>query len=403
MIKRLNTGSRLLLYIYFGLLIIYGVFSWQYAIFRQNSPVLLYMKFLLIPTGFLIVFVNSSFILNHFKTLGTIIILSIYFFMEFALKETSLYQNVCLVWCTSFIIGCLLSHFTLSKDKNISFWSLAFILFPVAVYYTLMHRGDFSYENMITTMEGDWIDNNVIMVNLSLLPFVLMRGKRFTSDIAIILVVTCAIISVKRTIIIATSLVLVVYIFYRMTQKNRKYIIFKLLLLICAIVGLFFLLKYIDARMNGGELFARLQGSSVKDDSSGRSGMYEQYFAAIKSFSPKEMLFGVSKMASGFTGNVHNDLMYVTFHYGFVGLLLFLTIMIQILITSIRIVRTGCLGQNMSMTCLIALITLVICGSFNCFITADGYTYLMLFFGHAVGKYQLVQNSMKLDTNNKLI
>jgi O-antigen ligase len=394
MIKRLNTGSRLLLYVYFGLLIIYGVFSWQYAIFRQNSPVLLYMKFLLIPTGFLIAFANGSFIVNHFKVVGSVVIISIYFFGVFVLKATSLYQNVCLVWCASFIIGFLLSYFTPFKDKSISFWSLAYILFPVAVYYTLVHRGDFSYDNMMTNSEGNWIDNNVIMVNLSLLPFVLMRGKRFVSNIAIILVVVCAIISVKRTILIATFLVLVVYFFYRMTQKNRKYIVFRLLLLIVAIIGMFFLLKYIDARMNGGELFERLQGSSMKDDSSGRSGMYEQYFAAIMSFSPKEMLFGINTMDSSFTGNVHNDLMYVVFHYGLVGLVLFLIIMIRIIATSFQIVRSNCLGQNISLSCLTALVILIVCGFFNCFITSDSYTYLMLFFGYAVGKYQFVQSNI---------
>jgi O-antigen ligase len=287
-----------------------------------------------------------------------------------------------------------LSYFTPFKDKSISFWSLAYILFPVAVYYTLVHRGDFSYDNMMTNSEGNWIDNNVIMVNLSLLPFVLMRGKRFVSNIAIILVVVCAIISVKRTILIATFLVLVVYFFYRMTQKNRKYIVFRLLLLIVAIIGMFFLLKYIDARMNGGELFERLQGSSMKDDSSGRSGMYEQYFAAIMSFSPKEMLFGINTMDSSFTGNVHNDLMYVVFHYGLVGLVLFLIIMIRIIATSFQIVRSNCLGQNISLSCLTALVILIVCGFFNCFITSDSYTYLMLFFGYAVGKYQFVQSNI---------
>lgn len=401
MIKRLNISSRLLLYVYFGLLIIYGVFSWEYAIFRQNNPILLYMKFLLIPTGFLIAFANGSFIVNHFKALGSIILISIYFFLVFVLKGTSLYQNVCLIWCTTFIIGYLLSHFSPLKNKSISFWSLAYILFPVAIYYTLLHRGDFSYENMMVTTEGYWIDNNVIMVNLSLLPFVLMRGKRFTSDIAIVLVIICAIISVKRTIIINTFLIVIVYFYYRMTQKNRKYIVFKLLLLVIAIVGMFFLLKYIDARMNGGELFERLQGSSIKDDSSGRSGMYEQYFVAIMSFSPKEMLFGINIMDSSFTGNVHNDLMYVVFHYGLVGLVLFLIIMIRIMVTSFRIVRSNCLGQNISLSCLTALVVLIVCGFFNCFITSDSYTYLMLFFGYAVGKYQFAQNHIKkLIVNN---
>lgn len=393
MIKRLNIGSRLLLYVYFSLLIIYGVFSWQYAIFRQNNPILLYMKFLLIPTGFLIAFANGSFIVNHFKALGGIVVISVYFFLVFVLKATSLYQNVCLVWCTSFIIGYLLSHFSPLKNKSISFWSLAYILFPVAVYYTLLHRGDFSYENMVVTTEGNWIDNNIIMVNLSLLPFVLMRGKRFTSNIAIILVVACAIISVKRTIIITTFLVLVVYFYYRMIQKNRKHIIFKLLLLVIAIVGMFFLLKYIDNRMNGGELFERLQLTSRENDTSGRSGMYETYFAAIMSFSPKEFLFGISTMDSDFTGNVHNDIMYVVFHFGLVGLLLFLIIMVRIIVVSFRIVKSNCLGQSMSLSCLTALIVMIVCGLFNCFITFDGYTYLMLFFGYAIGKYQFVKNN----------
>ena len=391
MIKRFNISSRLLLYVYFGLLIIYGVFSWEYAIFRQNNPILLYMKFLLIPTGFLIAFANGSFIVNHFKALGGIIVISIYFFLVFVLKGTSLYQNVCLVWCTTFIIGYLLAYFSPLKNKSVSFWSLAYILFPVAIYYTLLHRGDFSYENMMVTTEGYWIDNNVIMVNLSLLPFVLMRGKRFTSDIAIVLVIICAIISVKRTIIINTFLIVIVYFYYRMTQKNRKYIVFKLLLLVIAIVGMFFLLKYIDASMNGGELFERLQQSSMKDDTSGRSGMYEAYYAAIMSFSPKEFLFGISTMDTNFTGNVHNDIMYVVFHYGIVGFVLFLLIMIRIVATTIKIVFSDCLGKNISLSSLTALLIMIVCGLFNCFITSDSYTYLMLFFGYTIGKYQLVQ------------
>ena len=400
MIKRFNISSRLLLYVYFGLLIIYGVFSWEYAIFRQNNPILLYMKFLLIPTGFLIAFANGSFIVNHFKSLGGIIIISIYFFLVFVLKSTSIYQNVCLVWCTSFIIGFLLSHFTPLKNRSVSFWSLAYILFPVAVYYTILHRGEFSYENMTVTTEGYWIDNNVIMVNLSLLPFVLMRGKKYISDIAIVLIVVCAIISVKRTIVITTVLILVVYFYYRMIQKNRKHIIFKLLLLIFAIVGMFFLLKYIDNRMNGGELFKRLQLTSRTDDTSGRSGMYETYFAAIMSFSPKEILFGIGSMGIDFTGNVHNDIMYVTFHYGLLGLLLFLIIMVQIIVASFRIVKSDCLGQSMSLSCLTALIVMIVCGLFNCFITFDGYTYLMLFFGYAIGKYQNVKNISQIQIAN---
>ena len=260
------------------------------------------------------------------------------------------------------MIGYLLSHYTLSKDKSVSFWPLAYILFPVAVFFTLLHRGDFSYDSMVTNMDGNWIDNNVVMVNLSLLPFVLMRGKRSISNAAIFLVIACAIVSVKRTVLITTILILMVFLFYRITRKNRKHIFFKLSLFIIAIVGLFFLLKYLDTQMNGGELFDRLQHSNKDEDTSGRYGMYETYLFAIMSFSPKEFLFGTISMNSDFTGNVHNDLMYVAFHYGLVGIVLFLTIMVHIIGTSFRIVRSDCLGKDISLSCLVAMITILVCG-----------------------------------------
>lgn len=398
MLKRLNIGSRFLLFVYFGLMIIHGVFSWRYAIFRQTTPVFVYMKFLLIPTGFLIAFLNGSFIVNHFKVLRGIIVLSIYFFFVFVLKGTGLYQNICLVWCASFIVGYLLSHFSLSKNKGVSFWPFAYILFPVSVYYILLHRGDFSYVNTMVTIDGYWIDNNVIMVLFSLLPFVLMGKSKRYSDIAMILVLICAIISVKRTIIIAAFLVELIYLYYRF--RNRGNIVIKLIVLVFAVVGLFYLVRYMDANFNGGELFDRLNNTVEGNDTSGREDQYIVYFNVITNSSLSDRLFGVSVINDSFTGHVHNDMLYVAYHYGVVGLVLFLMVIIKIISVVIKIVRTDCLGKEMSLACLTTLVALVVCGMFNCFIVTNSYIYMMLFFGYAIGNYQNVKNISQTQTAN---
>lgn len=392
MIRRLNIGTKVLLFIYFGLMIIHGVVSWRYAIFRQTTPTLVYMKFLLIPTGFLIALFNGSFIVNHFKALGGIIITSIYFFLVFVLKGTSLYQNICLVWCTSFLVGYLLSHFSLSKNKSVSFWSFAYILFPVSVYYILLHRGDFSYNNMMVTTEGYWIDNNVIMVLFSLLSFVIMRKSKRYSDVAMLLVLICAIISVKRTIIIAAFLVELIYLYYKF--RNRSNIVIKLIVLVFAVVGLFYLVRYLDASFNGGELFDRLNNTVQGNDSSGREDQYIVYFNIITNSSLFEQLFGARVVNDILTGNVHNDLLYIAYHYGFVGLVLFLIVMLKTIYVVVKIVRTNCLGTNMALACLTAIVALVVCGMFNCFIVTNSYVYMMLFFGYAIGKYELIQKQV---------
>jgi len=392
MIKRFNIVSRLLIFIYLGLMIIHGVFSWRYAIFRQSTPTLVYMKFLLIPTVFLIAIANGSFVANHFKALGGVVVISIYFFSVFVLKSTSLYQSVCLIWCTSFIIGYLSAYFTPYKNKEISFWSFAYVLFPVSVYYILLHSGDFSYENTMVTTEGYWIDNNVIMVLFSLLPFVIMQKSKRYKDVAMLLVLVCAIISVKRTIIIAAFLVELIYLYNRF--RNRSNIVMKLIVLVFAVVGLFYLVRYMDARFNGGELFERLNNIVQENDSSGREDQYIVYFDIIKNTSLSNQLFGTREINDTLTGNIHNDLLYVVYHYGLLGLVLFLVVMIKIISVVIKIVRTDCLGAEMSLACLMTLVALVICGMFNCFIVTNSYIYMMLFFGYAIGKYELIQKQL---------
>jgi len=392
MIKHISIGTKIILYIYFGLMIIHGVLSWKYAIFRQTTPTLVYMKFLLIPTGFLIAFFNGSFVVNNFKNLGSIIILSVCFFLMVLLKGTSLYQNICLVWCASFIVGYLLSHYALSKNKSVFFWPIAYILFPVSVYYILLHRGDFSYVNTMVTIEGYWIDNNVIMVLFALLPHVLiMKSKRY-NDIAMILVMICAIISVKRTIIIASFLIELIYLYYRF--RSRSNIVMKLVVLVFAVWGLFYLVRYLDASFNGGELFDRLNNTVQGNDTSGREDQYIIYFNVITNSSLFDKLFGASVIYESLTGNVHNDLLYVAYHYGFVGFVLFLTVMIKIISVVIKIVKTNCLGTEMSLACLTTLVALMVCGMFNCFIVTNSYIYMMLFFGYAIGKYELIQKQV---------
>lgn len=390
MIRRINISTKVLLFFYFGLMIIHGVFSWRYAIFRQTTPILVYIKFILIPIGFFIAFLNSSFVVNHFKNTGGVIILSVYFFIMFVLKETDFYQNICLVWCASFIVGYLLSHFSLSKNKSITFWPFAYILFPVSVYYILLHRGDFSYSNMMVTTEGFWIDNNVIMVLFSLLPFVLMKKSKRYSDIAMLLVLVCAIISVKRTVIIASFMVELIYLYYRF--RNRSIAVMKLVVLVFAVVGLFYLVRYLDTNFNGSELFERLDDTLQGNDKSGREDQYNYYFNIITNSSLFDQLFGVRMVNDTLTGNVHNDLLYIAFHYGFVGLAIFLVVMVKIIFTVVKIVRTNCLGEKMALACLTTLVALVVCGMFNCFIVTNSYIYMMLFFGYAIGKYELIHN-----------
>lgn len=398
MIKRLNIGSRILLYIYFSLMIVYGVFSWRYSIARQDSPVLLYLKFMLIPVGFFIILSKGSFVVNNLRVLGSVIIIAVYFLFDLIIKSANIYQSECLIWCFSFMVGYLLSHYTPHRDKGFSFWPFAFLLFPVGVFDMLMHRGDFSYED--TMMIGEkWIDNNVVMILFSLLPFVLMRKSNRYSDLAIVLVLICAIISVKRTIIVVAFLVGLIYLFYRF--RNRGNIVIKLIALVVAFVALFFLVRYIDASLNGGELFARFQNTIQEEDSSGREDQYVVYYNLITNTSLFYQFFGTHETNDFITGYAHNDLLYMAYHYGYVGLALFLIALIKIIVTVIKIVRTNCLGKEMSLACLAALVTLSICGMLNCFVISDGYIYLMLFFGFMIGKYQFVQSNITKRIKNK--
>ena len=286
------------------------------------------------------------------------------------------YLHILMIMCvtiTGYIIGIV---YDLNTTRMV-FKPFAFILFPFLIVFTIMQNGQLGYET-------ETLLRDKLFLLPVLFPFFVVQGKKVFELITYFLLVICSVITLKRSLVIASVFLLPFYFFY-LIPNRRKNKFMKLALLFLVVWGIVYLFPVIDKSITGGVVVERLMNSQ-EDGGSGRDELYDLYFAMIFNGKPKEMLLGHELNNTIITGNAHNDLLLIAYRYGLVGLLFYLMYVVFFFKKAIWLLNSKRTPDYMRVVIWSTILPFLILGSLNCFFDQCSYYYVMLLIGYIIGQ-----------------
>lgn len=298
------------------------------------------------------------------------------------------YLRALMIMCATlvgFIIG---GRFGLEKAKSY-FKIFAFILFPLLVLFTFKLNGNINYG----TTEGH-IRDKLFLLPL-LFPFVIIMDNKKYNLVSLVVLTICSFISLKRSIVIVGLLLLLIYVYYTLPNRNKNKV-WKLVLLIGIVMGIIFLFPKLDRIITNGAVVERLNNSQ-EDGGSGRDEMYTQYLTILQNSQARELFLG--QKSNIITGNAHNDILIITYRYGLVGLLLYFSIIIGYIKQAVLLSKNKYFPDTGRVLIWSTNIPIVVLGMLNCFFDQCSFYYGMLLIGYIIGMGTYYS---KIDTANLL-
>ena len=188
----------------------------------------------------------------------------------------------------------------------------------------------FRQEAVLDVIGREQSSSNAFYFALMPLPCVLLIKKNWVKVLALALVATVCIMSLKRTALVVVS-VIVFMMFYQSVKTNKKMFF---LIVVALVLGIY---KY------GGMMVERIDTimfrlESIKDDGgSGRSDIYHDFLTQDihDIFSLPEFIIGKGYRAFSRTHNynletVHNDYLEFTYAYGIPGLIFMIWLLFRL-------------------------------------------------------------------------
>ena len=384
----LNT-SNILVFLLYAIVLAFGIFNLSYELEYSSTTFLMLLFYLIVPVGLLFVISKFGFFWSHKEDFAVLFVLLAYLLFRIALNFNTNYNYQIVTWIFLFCAGYYRGYLYGEKDKRFTF-PIAYIYFPYVVYVGL-----FSVSSILLSGYARFnIDYFFILP--SIIPFVFIQNKRLYSLAAVTLMDIIAIYTVKRTLVIVVLLITVLFlsnyfIGRKKLQRRRGAIIIASIVLIIIAVRYY---SVIDASLTGGLGNDRFELLS-EDEGGGRTGMYMRYINLIFNGSVTDLLFGqfTGDTTGRISGFAHNDLLLITYRYGIIAFILFLSFLIKVFKILIKVVKSGSLGKSYTIASISVILTLLIVGGFNCYIDTFGYTILYLFIGILFGKYRITQQA----------
>lgn len=220
---------------------------------------------------------------------------------------------------------------------------------------------------------------------ICLFPFVAVLKNKVWKDIFVILILTAALLCGKRGGFIAFSICFVAYMFFKLSNSNKK--IASFLGTIIIVLSMYYILQYV-VKVYDFSIFNRI-ANIQEDQGSGRIDIYREVWHLIKSMDLFPQLFGrgFNKVYSDLGRNLsaHNDFLEVIYDYGIIGFALYLN-MYRILIKYAR--RLLRQKSEYAPAFISAIVIMLVLSMVSHLIIYNTYfIYLCLFFGLVVGDY----------------
>lgn len=204
----------------------------------------------------------------------------------------------------------------------------------------------------------------------------LLKKTSLKQMVVIVLFLLFGLISLKRTLILVMVLAAFLYINFWMKQNSYglvKRTIFFLALIFFAvlILGDSILTEQISGRFS----------NIVDDGGSGRDLIYALVLSDIAKYTPVELLFGrgLSSVSDLVGMDAHMDFLQIIHSLGLFGLLLYIYIYVNIVLSCLKYNRMKTCNDQLRYTPLITFLIFIIMANLNCFIFNPSFITPMMF------------------------
>lgn len=373
MVKRLNLKITYLLVVLYSL---YDVFNSASAGNSTANRSGVYV-FLFAVVAFLALFCLSNRFLPKFGLLILLTLFVVYYLLDmcFIKGETGwsivVYFGLSVWWVlTVCFFYNNISHDIYSFVSIQNFMRIMYILFSAAVLYGAI--------NIATNYSVDYARVGYIYHILAMIPFVLLERNEKIKNVFIIIAIVLTVFSFKRGAIIIFPCMLLAYFIFDNNTKQRKSNIFRMFLLIAAIVVVWLIIN----KYSGGYLSSRFTRVELMDGS-GRSEVWGVALSNVSHRNVYQLLFGIagSEEQALWTG-IHNEWIAFLYNNGIIGLVLFASIILSIISQGIRLVKSHSRLAASYMALVVYILGVCMVSGFY---HVHSTFYVMLYLGTAQG------------------
>lgn len=263
-----------------------------------------------------------------------------------------------LLWIFCFKMGGNFVYWNSRKLNNALFYFSLFVIIPLAIYSFILFR----QSDILSLSIGG---NDAIFAVSVYLPFIFaLKEKKILKIILIITFLAISLLSIKRSIILATLLAMLVYTLLLVDKKKIIKYIFKIYTVIAIAIGIF-VYQLLEKLVLNNVIF-RFKNIS-EDKGSGRSQVFSTLIDVFLNSDQSRMWFG-----HGFQGTreyvgilAHNDFINILFDFGLIGLFLYLGFIIAIIHVAVKNFNNRIQYRNEYATYIGTLILFFILSSIN--------------------------------------
>ena len=232
-----------------------------------------------------------------------------------------------------------------------------------------------------------WFHADAAFCIIVFMPFIFFFKRSWLTSLFAFIYILIALTSAKRSILIYAFFCIFLFVLYVLNNRDnsKKSIVPKrVLLALIAIMGTYFIIN-----QKSDVLFHARERAEELGGMVGDNGRYDIYSMIIHNLSLSDsfhLLFGHGQMAlvRDIGVGAHNDLLEITYDYGFLSVILYLVILIRFFVMAIRAFRHR--QYQLSLRVGISISSIAFLGFLNCIVTSTVLEYSMfLALGCAIG------------------
>lgn len=345
-------------------------------------------------------------------------IISIYYILTnlFLIHKCSLCKVIVMWSCFAFFITLINTKTLFNSLSDMMWWPLVFMLFYIIsmktksdIFNRLVIK--FFIPSIVITnvlifvslrsvsfIEGFDSSNQVFYIAL-ILPLCFIYKEIKIRYLLLFIITFVVLISFKRSALIYAIIALTVAIYFDFLKRKHINPLYRLLLPIILVSVLCFIFNYVED-FTGGHVVGRLEAMQ-SDGGSGRMTIYKRmldYY--INESSVLSQMFGIGFDNAKFVYlkhysqllSTHNDILEMLIDFGFLGLILYLYVIIYLLKL---LMRSKLLDNNYYQANIVAFMCFIVMTMVShLFIYPTYYAYLNILWGMTAGKIQKQKNEL---------
>ena len=366
----INSSSSKALYVLFGVFLtwffMYSMIYWNDIVISKGEVV--YNRWLFLSNFFLLLVsvISLAFVPAKKSKIQLLFVLWILDLLLIKFRNGLVIADVpkMITWPILFMT---VYRFVSDKNKRVVTLGILFMAFAVI-------GSVFFLSNMIS--EGFTRQSNLVYFPVLAIPIIMLSKNSKYGTSLLVIATVFALVSMKRSMMLAMALTWVLLLFFSFFKKGRKAKGFAISLIIGLVV--YYGFNYVDQASHGfySERF------NMEDASNGREDIYDVTWFMIVTSNPSDLWlghgYGATPKDSIMDRAAHNEFLETLYDYGIIGATLLVLFWLYVIIKWISLVRKDSpfvMSYTMSLSILLSMSMVSVLIMYNSY-----YNYLIIYF-----------------------